>query len=249
MSKRVHNKRPFFRFIKSIIRLFKRKPKFVNLAGELEEGSIYLSNHSAAAGPLIYELYFPLNFRYWGTYEMCGTIKQRWTYLATIYFPNKKHFSKPMSKILATLVCPFMHMFYKGMQVIPTYPDGRLVQTFRTSHNELEKGINLIIFPENSSDGYHNVLKEYFAGFYVFAKRYYNNTGKNVKIYNMYYSKKHNTIVIDKPVTIEQLMSSGLTSSEIANKFKDRINQLADEYIYKKSDAVNCGELTHQQTK
>lgn len=229
--KRKNNKKPFFRFVKSIVKIFKRKPTIINLNQDLEDGAIYLTNHCGAKGPTIYELYFPKLFRFWGTYEMCGNFKQRWKYLATIYFPNKKHFPKWFSKILATLVSPFIQMFYKGMQVIPTYPDGRLKTTFNTSFNEIEKNISLIIFPENSSDGYHDALKEYFAGFYVFAKQYYKKKNKSLKIYNMYYSAKQNKIIIDKAVDFIDLQNSGKSDKQIAEDFKNRINELAKEYF------------------
>lgn len=229
--KKKNNKKPFFRFIKCILRIFKRKPKIINLNDEeLEDGAIYLTNHCAASGPLMYELYFPKLFRFWGTYEMCGNLKQRWGYLANIYFPNKKHFPKWISKIFATFATPFMHMFYKGMQVIPTYPDSRLRTTLKTSFEELDKDINLIIFPENSSDGYHAELKEYFAGFLLLAKYYYKYRGKNLKIYNMYYCKKKNKLIIDKAVYYLDLIKGNKTAKEIANDFKERVNNLYHTY-------------------
>ncbi len=209
------------------MRIFKRKPKLINYNDEpLENGAIYLTNHSAASGPFTHELYFPLDCRFWGTYEMCGKNKERWKYLANIYFPNKKHFPKWLSKILATIVTPFMQMFYKGIQIIPTYPDSRLRSTLKTSFDELNKGVSIVIFPENSSDGYHKELKQYFAGFYVLAKQYYKKYGKNLKIYNMYYCKKKNLVIIAKATTYLDLAKSGKDEREIADDLKNQANEL-----------------------
>lgn len=222
-----NNKRPFFRFVKSILRLFKRKPKFINYNDSvLEDGAIYLTNHNAASGPLIYELYFPKQFRYWGTYEMCGTYRERWNYLANIYFPNKKHIAKWLSKVLATIVTPFMFMFYKGMQVIPTYPDSRLRSTLKTSMQELQNNISVIIFPENSSNGYYDELIEYFAGFLLLAKQYYLKFGKDLKIYNMYYCKKKNAIIIAKAISYLELTKISNNHKIIANYLKEQANEL-----------------------
>ncbi len=43
----------FLEFLKSIARLFKKKPEIINLSGEeLKDKAIYLSNHAGAHGPI-----------------------------------------------------------------------------------------------------------------------------------------------------------------------------------------------------
>ena len=225
------NRKPFFRFCKGVMRIFKRKPKLINYNDEpLESGAIYLTNHSAASGPLTHELYFPLDCRFWGTYEMCGSLKERWNYLTNIYFTQKKHFPKWLSKFIGIFATPVMHMYYKGIQIIPTYTDSRLRSTLKTSFDELNKGVSIIIFPENSSDGYHKELKEYFAGFYVLARQYYKKFGKNLKIYNMYYCKRKNLVIIGKATTYLDLANSGKNEREIANDMKEQANEFYRTY-------------------
>ncbi len=218
------NRKPFFRFCKSIIKIFKRKPKVINYNENLEECAIYLSNHSGASGPLTHELYFPINFRFWGTHEMVSGIKERYNYLSNIYFYKKKHINKYLSKLIAVIASPVLYLFYKGMQIIPTYTDARLRNTLKESYDELNKGNSIIIFPENSSDGYHQELKQYFAGFLLLARKYYEKFNKNLKIYNMYYCKKQNTLIIDKYIEYKDLI--GLDEKEVAEKFKNRANEL-----------------------
>lgn len=221
---------PLFRCLKGFLKIFIRKPKVVNLNEdkELEESAIYLSNHVGATVPLKLELYFPHNFKFWGTHEMVFTYKERWQYLAHIYFKNKKHKSTFGSKVLATLVCPFMSMFYRGMKLIPTYTDGRSLGTIKFSTDFLNEGNSVIIFPENSSDGYHDVLTQYFAGFVLLAKNVFKKFGKNVKIYNMYYKKKGNTLIIDKYVTIKDILAKNKDIHEVAEHFKNRANELRE---------------------
>jgi hypothetical protein len=92
--------------------------------------------------------------------------------------------------------------------------------------SELGRGNSILIFPENSSDGYHDVLTEYFAGFLVLAKQHFKRTKRDIKIYNMYYCRILNTIVIDKPVSYVESMRENMSDMEIANRFKDRANEL-----------------------
>lgn len=230
-----NKRKPFFTFVKSILKIFRHKPKIINENEILEDGAIYLSNHSAASGPLIYELYFPKETRFWGTYEMCEGYRSQWKYLSKIYYPNKKHLPKWLSKIVATIVLPFIHGFYKGIDILPTYPDARLFKTIKRSFIELDNSKSIMIFPENSSDGYHDILTEYFAGFLVLAKLYYKKTGKNLTIYNMYYYRKKNTIIIKKATSYLELINSGLSNKEIANKLKKEANQIFEEKFKKES--------------
>ena len=92
----------------------------------------------------------------------------------------------------------------------------------------------------NSSDGYHDILTEYFAGFLVLAKLYYKKTGENLTIYNMYYYRKKNTIIIKKATSYLELINSGLSNKEIANKLKKEANQIFEEKFKKKK--VNNNE-------
>lgn len=224
------NRRPFFRFVKGILRIFKRKPRFV-YTGEKPQGPcIYISNHSAASGPLTYELYFPENMRFWGTYEMCGNAEMRRKYLKDTYFGQKKKYGKARSAFCTFFACPFMGMFYKGMQIMPTYPDFRLAKTIQDSIDEIEKGVNIIIFPENSSDGYHDVLKDFFGGFWLLAKRYHDMTGKDIRIVDMYYSRKKNLVVVGEPRSYEQLART-MSRKQATEFFLNEVNGLYFDHI------------------
>lgn len=224
-------RKPLFEAVKSFLRIFKRKPRILNLSGEpLADGAIYTTNHEAAKGPLIYELYFPKKFRFWGTYEMTADYKTRYKYLANTYLHEKRHLPKWLAKIVAFIIAPFLHAFYKGINLIPTYRDTRLIRTFKTTFNELDNNVSILIFPEDSSKGYFQELTEYYAGFVTLAKQYYKTRGKSLKIYNMYYCKRNNTIIIDKPIDYESLLKQKYTDKEIAEEFRIRANELYHTY-------------------
>lgn len=63
--------------------------------------------------------------------------------------------------IAATVAACFTGMFYKGLQLVATYPDNRMLSTLRYTHRLLDEGRGILIFPENSSDGYKAVLEEF----------------------------------------------------------------------------------------
>ena len=86
------NKNIIWLSIKFILKIFKRKPKFIFLGDGFTDQAIYLSNHVAAQGPLMYELYFPKPFRFWGIHSMTEGFKEKYKYLSTIYFQEKNIF-------------------------------------------------------------------------------------------------------------------------------------------------------------
>lgn len=226
MIMKVYTRSKPFNLFKSFLRIFVRKPKFIFLGDEFVDNAIYLSNHCGAKGPLSLELYFPKHFRYWGTYEMNSSFSKRFKYLYLTYFHQKKHICKFLSFLIAIPATPLLTIFYKGLNLISTYPDGRVYSTIKTSMQVLTKDKkSLIIFPENSSDGYHNVLKEFHPGFISIADICLRNN-VDLPIYLMYYQKKKRTFIVDKPIMTSKMLESNLSAKEIAEKFKDRCNEL-----------------------
>ena len=225
------NKKPFFRFVKNIVKIFKRKPKFLNSENILDEQCIYISNHAASYGPTNYELYLPTNFRMMGAFQMCGTLKERWKYLYQVYFHQKRKVPKWLASIIATIITPFMVMFYKGMQIIPIFPDTRFRKTVDEALNTLEKGNSVLIFPEDSSDGYKEELTKFFGGFWSIAKEYKKRYHKDIKIINMYFHRKKNIILVDKPKSFDELSLIIANHKEAAIYFLNNTNNLYKEII------------------
>ena len=99
------------------------------------------------------------------------------------------------------------------------------MKTLRESTHALENGEIIVIFPEDSSNGYMDELEGFFAGFVALAETCYRR-GLDVPIYVTYFRKKDLKYVIDAPVMYSTLVQSGLTREEIAKKLLDRCNEL-----------------------
>ena len=223
-------KHPLYDFFKKILRLFKKKPLIVYLGEEVKTSSIILSNHVGASGPLAWELYPIFSFRFWGTYEMNGSLITVYKYLSKIYFHQKKHWPLWLSRIFCVIAAPVMKGFYKGLEVISTYKDVRLKSTITKSIEILDKGHNIIIFPEDSSSGYFDKMKKFFTGYLFLAKQYYKK-GNDIPIFVSYYCKEKRKIVIDQPIKYSELSIKyeGASPEEIAKKMLERCNQLGED--------------------
>ena len=235
-KKKTSRRKPFFRFVKCLLRIFVRKPKIINHNQNIEDQAILLSNHEGASGPLTIELYLDHYFVPWGTYEMNGTLKQRWDYLTKIYFPKKKHFNKFLTYFLSIFAVFLLKGYYKGIELISTYQDARIRKTFRQSFERLDKHESILIFPEDSSTGYKEVLEHYFRGFVVLSKLYYKQRQIDLPIYPMYYNKKKKVIIIGQKEYLQNLIKQGLNDEQVAEYFKNKTNDLRNESLqYKKN--------------
>lgn len=234
-------KQPIWRCFAWLLRRFFKRPQIINVAGELPTKAIYVANHSAMAGPVVYNLYFPVPHSPWGAYPMLGGYKSRFKYLRDVYFVQKRGMNKAFASFLATFEACFSIWIYKGMHVLPSYPDGRLIKTIRKSLETLDKNRAVMIFPEHSETGYHEMLTGFSAGFVVLAERYAKIYGEEIPIYPIYYHKGKAKMVIGKPHTLDEFKDRNLTRNQIADEFCKITNQLFTDYIEteRKSEGEN----------
>ena len=228
-TKKVKKGGPIYRGFKRILMWFFKEPEFIYLGGKPEKGSIILCNHVGVSGPLNLEFYFDptFNFRFWGTHEMNDGLISTYKYQSYTFYHKKKGWNLFLARLFCILAAPVSNMFYKGLNLIPTYRDTRLKNTLKLSVEEIKKGKNIIIFPENSENGYQDVLQGYHPGFTLLCKQC-KKADIDVPIYVAYYNKYNNTYVFDKPVYYSTFAEKGLERDEICKVLCDRANELKD---------------------
>lgn len=224
-------KQPFFSFVKSILKLFYKKPKIINIGGKIEDAGIIVSNHSSMTGPVIYELYLPIVTAKWGAGEMLGNYAARFKYLRDVYFMQKRGYRKAAASVMAAFDAFFSKFFYKGMRVLPTWRDARLFYTVSDSIEILKDGTSVLIFPENSDEGYKEVLSEFNPGFVSLAENYFKRTKKDVPVYPVYYHDEKRLMIIGEPCFVQDYVKQGLTRGQIAEKFREKVNYLFYTYV------------------
>jgi len=218
-------KQPFFSFVKKIFRIF-IKAEVEMHCDSVPDKAIVVSNHSAKMGPLVLELYYPKFNVTWGAHQMLGNYKSRFLYLRNVLYMQKLGKKKFPSTIKALFEACFSKMMYKGMKILPTYTDERFLYTIRSSIDVLDSGASVMVFPEDSSEGYFDELKSAFAGFVALAEQYYNKTGEDVPIVPIYYHKKSKKIIIYPQMSVQALKREGLNRYEIADRAKEAINTI-----------------------
>lgn len=220
-----YSRKKWFTAVKAIVKLFVRKPEFVFLGEAPGPGSIILSNHEGASGPLTLELYARLPIRFWGTYEMNTDFKTAYRYQTNIYYHQKKRWNIHLARLFCLIATPLTRMFYIGLELISSYGDVRLRSTFRQSIDILKKHQTLVIFPEVSDRGYFKVLTGFYPGVSMMLEQCRRN-GLNVPVYVAYLNKETRKFIFDAPKSVDELLEEGLSRADLAEKLCNRCNEL-----------------------
>lgn len=215
----------WFRAYKTVLKLFYKKPQFIYLGEKPTQSSIILSNHEATQGPLSLEIYAEFPFRMWGTHLVNSGFINLYKYLSKTYYHQKKNWNLFLARIFCLIATPLTFLFYKGLKIISTYEDVRFKSTLTESIETLDTGNNIVIFPENSSDGYHKELTNFYTGFLMLAKQAYRK-GTDVPIYVAYLKQKESQFVFDKPILYSELLKQFKTSNDMAAYLLERCNTL-----------------------
>lgn len=222
---------PIFKFFSKI--LF--KPIYgVKLESKIEtlpDKAIIVSIHAAKAGPIAIATSYPKFSVMWGHHDMLGSYRERFLYLRNVLYIQKLHKNKFIATVKALYEAVFSIYIYRGIKVIGTYTDMRLLTTVRNSMQVLNSGASVIIFPEDSSEGYFDEVRSAFGGFVALAETYYNKFGEDVPVIPAYVSTKKRRLILGTPSYVREMSLSGMKNQEIADKIKDEINNLYRSYI------------------
>ena len=215
----------YFEFMKKIMKVKYKQPKFIFLGEEFENSALILSNHEGTDAPMALEIYLPKPVRMWGAHEMNSGLIKMYKYQSRVYYHEKKHWNLFLARLFCLIASPLTNLFYSGFDLISTYKDGRFIKTIRETIQALKDGDNVVVFPEVSDKGYLAELEGFHAGFVLLGEQCLKQ-GIDVPIYVSYYKKDVNTYIFDAPVKYSELKEKFKTREEISNHLCLRCNEL-----------------------
>lgn len=223
----IHKKKRkwWFRFLLKLMKGRYKEPKFVYLGEEISTGGIILSNHEGTDAPISLEMYVDRPLRMWGAHEMNSGLVKMYKYQTRVYYHEKKHWNLHLARLFCLIASPLTNLFYSGFDLISTYRDGRFLKTLRESVEALQQGDNIVIFPEDSTEGYKAELDGFYQGFVALAELAYKK-GMDVPIYVTYFQKAKRVYVVDKPVLYSTLRQECASREEMADRLVKRCNEL-----------------------
>ena len=217
-------RQPVFALFKGLLRIFIRKVRVVSLGGEPQEDCLYLANHANKMGPMIYNMFFNVYHVKWGASQMLGSYKERFAYLRDVLYIQKNNSPRALASFRAFCEAFFSAFVYKGMKLLPTYTDGRLAHTVKKSVELLGQDTAIMIFPENSEQGYKDELTDFFPGFVLVAKGYKKAYGRDVPMRPVYYHKKKRVIVVGEPFYLSDFGAA--KKEDVAEAVRLKVNDL-----------------------
>ena len=224
-DKKKHRRKWWFRCIKKVMKVRYKKPTFIYLGEEISSGSVVLSNHEGTDAPMSFEIYCDKPIRFWGSYEMNSGLKKMYKYQSEVYYHQKKKWNLFGAKMFCLIASPLTNLFYKGLNLISTYPDSRFRTTLKESLDAVKNGENIVIFPEKSSNGYKPVLEGFLGGFALFGEVCRKNQ-IDLQIFVAYFNKDKKVYLIDKPIYYSELANKFKTNEEMSKYLCDRCNEL-----------------------
>ena len=174
-------KQPVFKFFSKILFGPLYRSKLESQIENLPDKAIIVSIHAAKKGPIAISMTYPKFAAMWGHHGMLGNYRERFSYLRNVLYIQKMHKNKFVATLKALYEAVFSIFIYKGMKIIGTYTDMRLLSTIRNSMGVLDEGASVIIYPEDSSEGYFDEMRSAFPGFVMLAETYYNKKVKTIK--------------------------------------------------------------------
>lgn len=224
-NKPVQKRKWWFRFMKKLMKGRYKKPEFVFLGEKLSNGGVVLSNHEGTDAPMSLEIYAEAPIRFWGAHEMNSGLVKMYKYQTRVYYHEKKGWNIHLARLFCLLATPLTNLFYKGLNLISTYRDARFIKTVNQSLEVIKQGDNIVIFPEDSSEGYKAELDGFYSGFAVFAEACLKK-GIDLPIFVAYFQKQNLKYVFDAPVKYSELLKEYGDKKIIAKKLVERCNEL-----------------------
>ena len=210
----------FFRFF---LRIKYRKCKFHNIE-ILDEPGMILSNHNSSFGPAAFSFYFPYSLKIWANYLYASSLVKC---CKTVYHYRhvKQHKGKVSSWFTAVFGGPWVHWDFLASPTIPVYPDIRFGKTLKDSVTTIENNDYLVIFPENSEEGYEEQISKFELGF-IFALEKLAEKGIDACVYTSSCDKKGRNALFGHKYRYSELLERFKTKEEIANFLRLEINDL-----------------------
>ena len=225
----MNKKRKFgfwLRFFRFFLRIKYRKCSFHHI-DILDENGIILSNHNFSIGPAVFSFYFPYSIKIWANSRFVSSlfiaIKNVYNYLHV-----KKHKSKFVSFLISIFGGPWVYWDFKASPIVSVYSDMRFVKTMKESIDVIKDKDYLLIFPEDSTDGYDVEIEKFLPGFiYVLDKLMLE--GIATPIYIAVNDKKGRNVYFKKKYSYSSLKEQFKTKEELMEFLRIEMNDLIRE--------------------
>lgn len=214
-----------YKILRFLIWLFYQKTRIVHAERLPDEPCILVGNHAQMNGPLVAELHLPGRKEIWCAGEMMA-----WDEVAPYAFQDfwskKPRRTLPFYRLLSHLITPLAVCLFNNAHTIPVYHDLRLRETLRLSLEALERGENLVIFPEHYEE-HNQIVHDFQDRFIDLARMYCRRTGKALCFVPFYVAPTRREAHIGEPLRFDPAAPPGEERARLKRELMDAITALA----------------------
>ncbi len=225
MSKKPNHLRPIYRLIKWAVRVVYPGIRLTGTEHLPEEPVIFVGNHSQMHGPIVCELYMPVERWTWCAGEMMR-LREVPEYAFRDFWSQKPGWTHGFYRVLSYLIAPLSVVVFGNANTIAVYHDSRIMSTFKRTVEVLAQGQSVVIFPEHDQKHNH-IVYDFQDRFIDVAKLCYRKTGRPVAFVPMYLAPSLRLLTFGEPVRFDPEAPMAEERVRIKTELMDRITGLA----------------------
>lgn len=189
---------PAYKIIRWLVWFFYPKLKVSGSENIPTEASVIVGNHTQMNGPIAAEFYCPGRHYTWCAGQMMH-LKDVPDYAFQDFWSRKPKSIRWLYRLLSYAIAPLSVCVFNNAHTVAVYRDARIMSTFCTTLELLEKGNHIVIFPEHDVE-YNHILYEFQDKFVDVARMYYRKTGKELSFVPLYIAPALKTMYFGKPI-------------------------------------------------
>ena len=224
--------------VENVIRIFYRHQVLAEtpLSHDDDDPIIYMCNHGNMYGPVVGYVFTPTDVCPWTISNVMVDLDETVAYLYKYTFSHVSWIPKRLRMPITVLVSRLGHWGFRALESIPVYRDHpmELMKTFRSAMTAMERGDDMLIFPENpnaagAGHGYeHQGVGELFSGFAMIGQLWYRKTGRCCRFVPMYADQEARTLRVGTPVIYDPQNEAAAERQRISDEVAAEMNRLAD---------------------
>ena len=183
----------FFHIVRFIGRIFVKQNMDID-QNIFKEKCVFIGHHQNFYAPIAALFYMPDTVQVWVidhlfNFKDCFNKYYHYTFIKTMGLP------KIISGFLAFFCAWIIPAFIKSANCIPVYRGSRdITKTFKLSLEALDKGNQILIFPDVAYNNTDSKLQEMHTGFLSLEKQYYRKNKEHLRFIPLIFNKTQKQI-------------------------------------------------------
>jgi hypothetical protein len=187
---------------------------------------ILVSNHEGSFGPMSLLTSLPLELYPWVVDETTDA-RTAATRIQVEFFEAELHLRPPLSSWLARLAARIVAALMRDLHAVPVHQHSREMRTtVQRSVELLERGKNILVFPEDPTRKLNDVLCSFYTGFLHLARLYYERTRQAVQFLPVAVNRGVRAILVGRPVAYDASAPFAEEKARLKSELEHQVEQL-----------------------